>query len=111
MDIIRHCRRKEAMMENNVETLKQEQGKQDNYEQNHKSPHHHLVDINFDGAMRQIEKDKYLVSALKSKLGVPTDYELDLVVDGQFMPLADDAEIKIKGGEVLVSHVRRGGSS
>lgn len=98
-------------MESNVETLKHEHGKQDNDELNHKSPHHHMVDINLDGAMRQIEKDKYIVSSLKSKLGVPADYELDLVVDGQFNPLADDAEIKIKGGEVLVSHVRRGGSS
>lgn len=71
----------------------------------------HLVQINLDGQNRDVEKGKYLVSALKEHIGVPGDYELDLVESGEFKPLADTAEIKIKGGEVLVSHVRRGGSS
>ncbi len=71
----------------------------------------HLVQINLDGNEREIEKGKYLVGTLKKLVRVPDDYELDLVINGEFKPLADDAEIKIKGGEVLVSHVRRGGSS
>ncbi len=71
----------------------------------------HLVEINLDGNEKEIEKGKYLVGALKKRLGVPDDYELDLVVNGEFKPMADGAEIMIKGGEVLVSHVRRGGSS
>jgi len=74
-------------------------------------PDKHLVHVNLDGQDREIEEGKYVVSALKKRLGVPNDYELDLVDHGEFKPLADDAEIKIKGGEVLVSHVRRGGSS
>ena len=69
------------------------------------------IQINLDGNEREIEKGKYLVGTLKKLVRVPDDYELDLVINGEFKPLADDAEIKIKGGEVLVSHVRRGGSS
>lgn len=71
----------------------------------------HLVTFNLDGKDRQIEKDKYLVSDIKKRFDIPADYELDLVVDGNFEPLADDDFLKIHGGEVLVSHVRGGGSS
>lgn len=71
----------------------------------------HLVVFNLDGKDREIEKGKYQVSWLKDKFGIPQDYELDLVVEGTFEPLANDASIKIHGGEVLVSHVRGGGSS
>lgn len=71
----------------------------------------HMVVFNLDGKDREIEKGKYQVSVLKDKFGIPQDYELDLVVEGTFEPLANDASVKIHGGEVLVSHVRGGGSS
>jgi hypothetical protein len=71
----------------------------------------HLVTFNLDGKDREIEKGKYLVSDLKNRFGIPQDYELDLVVNGTFEPLANDASVKIHGDEVLVSHVRGGGSS
>ncbi|MEQ1597229.1 MAG: hypothetical protein ABL985_19275 [Casimicrobium sp.] len=71
----------------------------------------HLVQITLDSVHRQVEKGKYIVSALKTKLGVPADYELDEVHIPEFRALADDSEIKVKGGEVFVSHTRRGGSS
>ena len=71
----------------------------------------HLVTFNLDGKDRQIEKGKYQVSDIKRRYGIAADYELDLVVDGTFEPLANDAFVKIHGGEVLVSHVRGGGSS
>ena len=96
-------------MESEIESLKQ--NKSGDNEAGNEPQHGHLVEITLDGTLRRIEKGKYIVSALKAKLSVPAEYELDLVVDGQFKALADDAEIKIKGGEVLVSHVRRGGSS
>lgn len=72
---------------------------------------HKLVVFNLDGKEQQIEKGRYQVSFIKQKFGVPADYELDLVVDGTFEPLKDTDEVKIHGGEVLVSHVRGGGSS
>ena len=77
----------------------------------HKPEDKHLVVFNLDGKERQIEKGKYLVSFIKEKFGVPADYEIDLVVDGTFEPLKDSDDVKIHGGEVLVSHVRGGGSS
>lgn len=96
-------------MKTSDSSLKHDKPADDGHSQ--KPQNHHLVDVNLDGVLRQIEKGEYIVSDLKAKLGVPADYELDIVVAGQFDPLDDNAVIKIKGGEVLVSHVRRGGSS
>lgn len=93
---------------------------EDNAELNKSNPGHvggnpdedkHVVTFNLDGKDREIEKGKYLVSDLKNQFGIPQDYELDLVVNGTFEPVANDASVKIHGGEVLVSHVRGGGSS
>lgn len=75
-------------------------------------PHHgHLVTITVDGSPQPIHAGEYRVSQLKTLIRVPAEYELDLVVHGEFRPLDDNAEIKIHGHEVFVSHVRRGGSS
>ena len=73
--------------------------------------HAHVITIDVDGSPRQIEQGKYLVSALKSMLGIPQDYELDRVVGGKFVPLADDDKIQVHLHEKFVSHVRHGGSS
>jgi hypothetical protein len=72
---------------------------------------HREVAITLDGHRKEITAGNYLVSALKAKLGVPADYELDEVVNGEFRELSDSAHIEIKGGEHFISHVRRGGSS
>ena len=75
-------------------------------------PHpEHLVAIMVDGEERAIPRGEYKVSALKVLLRIPPEYELDLVVRGEFQPLADDSEITVKQHMVLVSHVRCGGSS
>lgn len=71
----------------------------------------HLVPVTVDGEIKHVMRGKYVVSEFKAAVGVPADYELDEVVEGEFRPLADDATIHIKGEEVFVSHVRRGGSS
>jgi hypothetical protein len=74
-------------------------------------PEKHLVTVTVDGQTKEVARGKYLVSEFKAIVGVQADYELDQVVDGEFKPLADDATLHIKGDEVFVSHVRRGGSS
>jgi hypothetical protein len=74
-------------------------------------PEKHLVTVTVDGQAKQVARGKHVVSEFKTIVGVPADYELDQVVDGEFRPLADDATLHIKGEEVFVSHVRRGGSS
>lgn len=71
----------------------------------------HLVTVTVDGAARQVPKGKYQVVDFKALVDVPAEYELDGVERGRFEPLADDATVHIKGEEVFVSHVRRGGSS
>ena len=74
-------------------------------------PDKHLVTVSVDGQAKEVARGKYIVSEFKPIVGAPADYELDQVVDGEFKPLADDATVHIKGDEVFVSHVRRGGSS
>jgi hypothetical protein len=73
--------------------------------------HGHEVAVTIDGNRKEIQAGNYEVSVLKTKLGVPADYELDQVIHGEFKELADSAHVEIKGGETFVSHVRRGGSS
>ena len=74
-------------------------------------PDKHLVTVTVDGQAKEVARGKYIVSEFKAIVGVPADYELDQVVDGEFKPLADDATLHVRGDEVFVSHVRRGGSS
>ena len=71
----------------------------------------HLVTIEVDGTQRQVEKGKYVVSELKALVGIAPEYELDKVEGGRFEALTDDVTVHIKGEEIFVSHVRRGGSS
>lgn len=98
-------------MEHQVEPMKPGISGDEANGREHPGHEHHIVQIKLDDIPREIERGKYVVSDLKAQFGVPADYELDQVVNGQFDPLANDAEIKIKGGEVFVSHVSRGGSS
>ena len=70
-----------------------------------------LGEVSIDGQPKKIKRGRYLVLDLKNQLGVPADYELDQVVNGEFKPLQDKDHIVIHGGEVFVSHVRRGGAS
>ncbi len=83
-------------------------------EQEHGAQHgedKHFVVVIVDEQRKTVKRDKYIIAEFKAVVGVPADYELDQVVGGVFEPLADNAVIHIKGEEVFVSHVRRGGSS
>jgi len=70
-----------------------------------------LVAVTIDGKSKEIRSGKYQVTELKQVLGVPAEYELDEVKQGEFKPLDDNGHIHIEGREVFVSHVRRGGAS
>ena len=69
------------------------------------------VKIEVDNHPKHIEPGTYVVATLKDLVGVPSDKELDEVIDGNLTMLDDSASVTIKGGEVFFSHVRRGGSS
>lgn len=79
-------------------------------EQNN-SKQKNLIEISLNGNAVTLEQGKYVVSALKQLLSVPADYELDIIHDGEFKPLADDDEVSVHKNLELISHVRRGGSS
>lgn len=80
-------------------------------EHNHKHPHPELVKITVDGKQHEIRPGEYVVSQLKTEVGVPANYELEELREGTMVPLEDNATIRICGGEAFISHVRRGGSS
>lgn len=73
--------------------------------------HAHIILIEVDGVPRRIEQGRYVVSALKAMFNIPPEYELDRVVGGKFIPLADDETIEVHPKEQFVSHVRHGASS
>ncbi len=71
----------------------------------------HKVKVTLNGDKVKIDSDTYKISNLKVILGVPSDYELDIIEDSQFKPLPDNDEITICGNEEFISHVKCGGSS
>lgn len=70
-----------------------------------------LVTITLDSVPRTIEEGVYKLAELKTKFSIPVEYELDVVVNGEFKPLDNERSVHIKGGEVFVSHVPQGGSA
>lgn len=70
------------------------------------------VNITVDGELRTVPKTKLTSAELKALLGIAATQVLDIVDDdGTFHPVADDEEIKLREGLVLVSHGRGGASS
>ena len=70
-----------------------------------------LVTVTVDTKPHTVRKGRYLVSDFKRLVGVDPTYQLDEVVNGQFVELKDTAKVSIKGKEVFVSHVRGGAAS
>jgi hypothetical protein len=80
-------------------------------QQEHTEAKLRLVEVKIDGTAKEIPADTYQVSALKTLLGVPIDYDLELVKGGKFHPLNDAEPYKVHGHEEFISHVPCGGSS
>lgn len=70
-----------------------------------------LVTVTVDTKPHTVRKGRYLVSDFKRLVGVDSTYQLDEVVNGQFVELKDTEKMSIKGGEIFVSHVRGGAAS
>ena len=78
---------------------------------NHEHPPKQIA-VTIDTRRKEIAAGEYTGATLKDALGVPADYDLDQVLNGEFVEITDGAKIVLeKGGEHFVSHVRRGGSS
>lgn len=69
------------------------------------------VQISINGAHVVIHRGSQAVAAIKAAGAVAAADELDQLVDGQLVVLADDARVTIHGGESFASQPRRGGSS
>jgi hypothetical protein len=70
------------------------------------------IEVIVDGAPRKVIAGEYAVSAFKELVGVDATKELEEVVEGKLVPLADGDTIDLeKSGRRFVSHIRRGGSS
>lgn len=70
-----------------------------------------LVTVTVDTKPHTVRKGRYIVSDFKRLVGVDPSYQLDEVVNGQFVELKDADKISIKGKEIFVSHVRGGAAS
>jgi len=79
-------------------------------ENNHISnPNFILVTI--DGNEKDIQAGIYSVKDLKVKLGVPSEYELELADQGVLKPLDDNSTYHLYTPAIFISHVRCGVSS
>jgi len=70
-----------------------------------------LVTVTVDTKPHTVRKGRYIVSDFKRLVGVDPSYQLDEVVNGQFVELKDTEKVSIRGTEVFVSHVRGGAAS
>ena len=70
-----------------------------------------LVTVTVDTQPHTVRKGRYIVSDFKRLVGVDPSYQLDEVVNGQFVELKDTEKVSIKGQEVFVSHIRGGAAS
>lgn len=75
----------------------------------HPEPNQVTVILNRDPVT--IRRGEYTGAELKAALGVPVDHELDLVVNGEFKPIANGDKYYVRGGEVFVSQIGQGQSS
>lgn len=70
-----------------------------------------LVTVTVDTMPHTVRKGRYIVTDFKRLVGVDLSYQLDEVLNGQFVELKDTEKVSIKGKEVFVSHVRGGAAS
>lgn len=96
-------------MSDELEDVTTEQIEKDIKDGDHKKGK--LVTVTVDTKPHTVRKGRYLVSDFKRLVGVDPTYQLDEVVNGQFVELKDAEKISIKGEEVFVSHVRGGAAS
>lgn len=78
-----------------------------------KTNHHqqHTVKVMIDNRKVELTPGVYCIADLKELLGVPLEYELEIIEHGEFRPLEDAGQINIEKHEEFISHVRCGASS
>ena len=71
----------------------------------------HTVTIIVDDKKHTVREGKWVVSALKSEVGVDPAKVLAEITPHGLQDLKDEATIEVKEGERFMSHARSGGSS
>ena len=97
--------------EREIEQLEKEEELLIEREHEHREPHHDEVKITIDNKAYEVKPGEHKVASLKELAGIPAAKELEEIINGILTPLPDDGTVKICGGEVFLSHARRGGSS
>jgi hypothetical protein len=72
---------------------------------------HEEVCITINTVEKSIHRGRHTVVEIKNLGGIPLADDLDEVVDGKLIPVADDGSVEICGGEVFLGHPKDGGSS
>lgn len=73
--------------------------------------HGPTVTITVDTKPFTIHRGHQTVVEIKKIAGVPLAFELEQLIEGKLLPLADDGGVTLKGGEVFLSHPKDGGAS
>ncbi len=79
------------------------------YTRRHHGPH--TINITINGDPYTLHEHKVSVKKLKQMAKIPLADELARVVDGQLVPLDDNATVEVKCGDAFHSHPRDNGSS
>ncbi|SHF82114.1 Multiubiquitin [Flavobacterium fluvii] len=77
----------------------------------HKHEGLRLVEIHINTKSYPISRGKHTVVEIKKLGGVPAAHELEELINGKLVSLADDSSVLIKGCEKFFSHVRDGSSA
>ena len=71
----------------------------------------HLITINVDGEDLQVHSGKWIVSDLKTKLGIDAAKVLAEITPHGLKDLDDNAEIKPHEHDKFITHARSGGAA
>lgn len=72
-----------------------------------------IITVSTDGVDKEvsIHRGHRTVAEIKAAAGVPIEYVLDQIIDGQIVTLQNDDAVTIKGGERFISHPDDGKAS
>ncbi|MGC4033250.1 MAG: hypothetical protein QM754_16260 [Tepidisphaeraceae bacterium] len=85
--------------------------KMEDKEKNDKPDTGPTVLITINGVSKEIHRGHQTVSTIKAVGGVPQADDLEQVVDGKLVLLADTGGVTLKGDEIFVSHPKDSGAS
>lgn len=77
----------------------------------HLRTRHGMITVTLDGDEKRIHPGMYTTEKLIQVLGVEAGYLLNVVEDGELIPLQPNEKLRVKDGMIFISQVPSGGSS